>query len=151
MPDFNFSDIEIDLAILKVKQSTNFIGRWDIISIDPKIIVDVTHNIEGYRFMLNQLEKEKYEKLHLVLGFVKKKDVRSIIKLLPRNANYYLCSPSIERAMPLDELCNLARESKINFKSYTSVNNALIAAKESYKSDDLIIVSGSTFVVAEII
>jgi len=151
LPDFNFSDIEINSAILKVKQLTNFIGRWDTISIDPKIVADVTHNIEGYRFMIDQLEKEKYEKLHLVLGFVKEKDVRSIIKLLPHNANYYLCSPSIERAMPLDELCDLAKESKINFKSYTSVINALNAAKENYKSDDLIIVSGSTFVVAEII
>ncbi|MDG2372616.1 MAG: Mur ligase family protein [Flavobacteriaceae bacterium] len=148
---FNFSDIEINSAILKVKQLTNFIGRWDIISIDPKIIIDVTHNIEGYRFMLDQLENEKYEKLHLILGFVKEKDVRAIIKLLPRNASYYLCSPSIERAMPLDDLCSLAKESKINFKSYTSVNNALIAAKKNYKADDLIIVSGSTFVVAEII
>ena len=108
LPDFNVSDTEIDSAILKVKEPTNFIGRWDVIGVNPKIVADVTHNIEGFKFMIDQLEKEDYQKLHFVLGFVKEKDVKSIMKLLPSNASYYLCSPSIERALPLEELSCLA-------------------------------------------
>jgi len=151
LPDFNVSDTEIDSAILKVKEPTNFIGRWDVIGVNPKIVADVTHNIEGFKFMIDQLEKEDYQKLHFVLGFVKQKDVKSIMKLLPSNASYYLCSPSIERALPLEELSCLAEAYTASHSSHTSVFNALNAAKENSKPDDLIIVSGSTFVVAEII
>lgn len=151
LPDFNVSDTEIDSAILKVKEPTNFIGRWDVIGVNPKIVADVTHNIEGFKFMIDQLEKEDYQKLHFVLGFVKEKDVKSIMKLLPSNASYYLCSPSIERAFPLEELSCLVETYTASHSSHTSVSNALNAAKENSKPDDLIIVSGSTFVVAEII
>ena len=151
LPDFNVSDTEIDSAILKVKEPTNFIGRWDVIGVNPKIVADVTHNIEGFKFMIDQLEKEDYQKLHFILGFVKEKDVKSIMKLLPSNASYYLCSPSIERALPLEELSCLAEAYTASHSSHTSVFNALNAAKENSKPDDLIIVSGSTFVVAEII
>jgi dihydrofolate synthase/folylpolyglutamate synthase len=151
LPDFNVSDTEIDSAILKVKEPTNFIGRWDVIGVNPKIVADVTHNIEGFKFMIDQLENEDYQKLHFVLGFVKEKDVKSIMKLLPSNASYYLCSPSIERALPLEELSCLAEAYTASHSSHTSVFNALNAAKENSKPDDLIIVSGSTFVVAEII
>ena len=151
LPDFNVSDTEIDSAILKVKEPTNFIGRWDVIGVNPKIVADVTHNIEGFKFMIDQLENEDYQKLHFVLGFVKQKDVKSIMKLLPSNASYYLCSPSIERALPLEELSCLAEAYTASHSSHTSVFNALNAAKENSKPDDLIIVSGSTFVVAEII
>lgn len=151
LPDFNVSDTEIDSAILKVKEPTNFIGRWDVIGVNPKIVADVTHNIEGFKFMIDQLEKEDYQKLHFILGFVKEKDVKSIMKLLPSNASYYLCSPSIERAFPLEELSCLVETYTTSHSSHTSVSNALNAAKENSKPDDLIIVSGSTFVVAEII
>ncbi len=80
---------------------------------------------------------------------VKEKDVKSIIKLLPNNAHYYLCSPSIERALPLKELIDLAEVFLVNYSSHISVSDALDTAKENSKPDDLIIVSGSTFVVEE--
>ena len=150
LPNFNISDIEIHSGILEVKKRTNFIGRWDLIGINPKIVADVTHNIEGFNFMLDQLEKEDYQNLHFVLGFVKEKDVKSILKILPKNAKYYLCSPSIERGLPLKKLIGLAELTGFNFTSHTSVSNALNTAKENSKFNDLIIVCGSTFVVAEI-
>ena len=151
LSNFVVSDNEIHSAILEVKKLTNFIGRWDLIGKNPKIIADVTHNIEGFSFMIKQLKKEDYQKLHFVLGFVKEKDVKSIMKLLPLNATYYLCSPSIERALPLEDLIYLAEAYMFNYSSYTSVHDALNAAKEKSNSNDLIVVSGSTFVVAEII
>ncbi len=150
LPDFKISNIEIESAILEVKKSTRFIGRWDMIAVSPKIFADVTHNTDGFKFMIKQLKEESYNKLHLVLGFVKEKDVKTILKLLPFDANYYLCSPSIDRAMSLSKLSNVAKGLGISYTSHTSVKNALFAAKQSSNPEDLIVVSGSTFVVAEI-
>ena len=100
--------------------------------------------------MLEQLENEDFDNLHLVLGFVKEKDVKAIFEILPKKAFYYLCSPIIERGLDLNELSDIAKSSNINFKMYPSVKKALASAKFNSRHNDLIIISGSTFVVAEI-
>ena len=99
--------------------------------------------------MIDQLTIEKYEDLHLVLGFVKGKDVDSILKILPISANYYLCSPSIDLALSIEELSTIAKKIKINYDSYSSVISAYNSAKKKSKVNDIIIVSGSNFIVAD--
>ena len=99
--------------------------------------------------MIDQLSFEKYEDLHLVLGFVKGKDVDSILKVLPLSANYYLCSPNIDRALSIEKLSKIAKKIKINYNSYSSVISAYNSAKKNSKVNDIIIISGSNFVVAD--
>ena len=151
LKNFKISDYEIKLAIKNIKKTTNFFGRWDIIEKNPKIIIDVTHNLKGFLSMIDQLTIEKYEDLHLVLGFVKGKDVDSILKILPISANYYLCSPSIDRALSIEELSTIAKKIKINYDSYSSVISAYNSAKKKSKVNDIIIVSGSNFIVADLL
>ena len=151
LKNFKISDKEIQVAIANVKKLTNFFGRWDIISKKPKIIVDVTHNLEGFNSMLKQLNNEKYDKLHLVLGFVQGKDVKSVFKILPSECTYYLCSPKISRSMPINNLTLIAKKMKIKYKSFSSVINAFNSAKIEAKLNDLVIVSGSNFVVSEVL
>ena len=100
--------------------------------------------------MLDQFENESFDNLHLVLGFLKEKDVKSIINILPKTASYYLCSPQVERGMSLEDLNHIAKSSEINFEMYSSVTKALESAKHNSNKNDLIVISGSTFVVAEI-
>ena len=150
LPNYDFSDDEINSAISKIKKLSYFIGRWDIVSLNPKTIIDVTHNIEGFKLMLDQFENESFDNLHLILGFLKEKDVKSIINILPKTASYYLCSPQVERGMSLEDLNHIAKSSKINFEMYSSVTKALESAKHNSNKNDLIVISGSTFVVAEI-
>jgi len=150
LSNYDISDDEINSAIKKIKKQTYLIGRWDYIDDNPKTIIDVTHNIEGFNLMLEQLENENFDNLHLVLGFVKEKDVKAIFEILPKKAFYYLCSPTIERGIDLNELSNIAKSSNLNFKIYPSVKKALESAKFNSRHNDLIVISGSTFVVAEI-
>ena len=149
LKNFKISDYEIELAIKNIKKTTKFFGRWDIIEKNPKIIIDVTHNVKGFLSMIDQLTFEKYEDLHLVLGFVKGKDVESILKVLPLSANYYLCSPNIDRAFSIVKLSKIAKKIKINHNSYSSVISAYNSAKKNSKANDIIIISGSNFVVAD--
>ena len=151
LKNFKISDYEIKLAIKNIKKTTNFFGRWDIIEKNPKIIIDVTHNLKGFLSMIDQLTIEKYEDLHLVLGFVKGKDVDSILKILPISANYYLCSPNIDRALSIEKLSKIAKKIKINYDSYSSVISAYNSAKKKSKVNDIIIVSGSNFIVADLL
>lgn len=65
----------------------------------PTIVCDTAHNAHGIRYIGNQLESEKYDRLHIVFGVVKDKDLQAILPLLPKNADYYFTKPSIERAL----------------------------------------------------
>jgi len=141
-------DVEIGLAQAQV--STNFRGRWETLQIEPKVICDIGHNYDGLSRVVEQLEKEKFEKLHIVFGMVEDKEIDSIVNLLPKNAKYYLCSPKIKRALPTDQLSDSFKEFH-EVEAYNSCIQAYNNAVSSASNEDLIFIGGSTFVVSEII
>lgn len=138
-------------ALQNVKSLTGFRGRWDILSQEPKIIADTGHNIDGIKFIINQLKSETYHQLHMVIGMVKDKDRTAILNLLPKEAKYYFCCPNIPRGLESQLLEQEAKELGLNGHSYPSVEAALNSAKNKAQNNDLIFIGGSTFVVAEII
>lgn len=148
---YQISDNALKSGLLKVTQNTGLQGRWQILGEKPKIICDTAHNKEGLSFVLKQLQLETYDKLHIVFGVVKDKDVDSIISLFPMNAGYYFCKPNVPRGLDVDKLQSVFNEYGLKGKTYNSVIEALKAAVSSAKNEDLIYVGGSTFVVAEII
>ena len=136
----------------KVVKNTGLRGRWELIDQHPKIVADITHNAEGFKMVAQQLKEKKFEgELHLVLGFVKGKKMEAIFSLLPKNAHYYFCAPSIPRALAVEEVIVIAENHGLNAKAFPSPANALEMAKQVAKSRDFIYVGGSTFVVAEIL
>tara|TARA_Y100000768_G_scaffold287821_1_gene222061 strand:+ start:9473 stop:10702 length:1230 start_codon:yes stop_codon:yes gene_type:complete len=151
LKNFIISQIEIETALLNIKKTTKFFGRWDVVSKKPKIIIDVSHNLKGFQTIIDQLVNENYEDLHLVLGFLKGKDVESILSLMPFSAKYYFCSPNNDRAMSESELCIIANKLKINYNYFSSVINAFESAKKQSRLNDLIIISGSNFVAADVL
>ncbi len=138
-------------ALQNVKQLTGFSGRWEILSTKPLIIADTGHNEHGLKLVIEQVLKQKYENLHIVFGMLKDKDRTKILKLLPQNATYYFCSPNLPRGLNPDDLLLECLELGLKGNVFTTVKNALQAAKNNAKKDDLIFIGGSTFVVAEII
>lgn len=138
-------------ALQNVKSLTGFRGRWDVLSQEPKIIADTGHNIDGIKFIINQLKSETYHQLHMVIGMVKDKDRTAILNLLPKEAKYYFCCPNIPRGLESQLLEQEANELGLNGHSYSSVEAALNSAKNKAQNNDLIFIGGSTFVVAEII
>ena len=134
-----------------VYKNTGLRCRWEIISENPKIIFDISHNKYGFEYVVKQLSKEKFNNLHMVLGFVKGKQIEDIFKILPVNAYYYLCTPSVERAFDLDDLKLIAENYNLKYVVNSSVKNAFEKAKANLLENDIIYVGGSTFVCAEII
>ena len=64
---------------------------------NQKTIFDVGHNIDAINKSINEINELTYENLHMVIGFVKDKNLNKILNLLPKNANYYFCKPNISR------------------------------------------------------
>ena len=141
----------VQQGLLKVTENTELRGRWEILGTAPKTICDTAHNREGLSLVFKQLQSEKFQRLHLVLGMVNDKDVLSLLELFPKQAQYYFCKPNVPRGLEASQLAHIFTEHGFEGSVHSSVNEALNAAKQSASQDDLIYVGGSTFVVAEII
>ena len=138
-------------GLLHVVHNTNLKGRWQTLGSCPTIVCDTGHNVGGLTYVMEQLKKQTYTHLHIVVGFVKEKDVNSVLELFPKEATYYFCSPAIARGLNVDTLKEIATAKGLQGERYSSVAEALNAAKAQALPTDFIFVGGSTFVVAEVL
>ena len=148
---FQVSEENIKKGLLNVVKNTNLKGRWQILQKEPKVICDTAHNKEGLEIVLNQLKREVFKKLHIVLGVVSDKKLEDVLPLFPKDASYYFCKPDIPRGMSEVFLQQKAEEFNLMGEKYSTVELAFKSALASANQDDVIYVGGSTFVVAEII
>jgi dihydrofolate synthase/folylpolyglutamate synthase len=79
------------------------------------------------------------------------KNITHILSMLPKKATYYFCKPNIPRGKEVNDLQNEASINKLKGNVYLSVKKALKAALTQAGKNDLVVVSGSIFVVAEVI
>lgn len=136
-------------ALSQVKKMTGLYGRWQIVQHQPTIVLDVAHNREGVAQVVQQLELADYNHLHIVMGFVKDKDVAAVLSQLPGHAAYYFTKAQIPRAMPEEELAALAAKAGLHGTTYPNVNVACKAAMARAAANDFVLVCGSVFVVGE--
>ena len=147
----NISQQNIKDGFANVCNNTGLMGRWTLINDKPRTICDTGHNAGGVQYIVHQLAKEKYHKLHIVLGFVNDKDVTHILEMFPRYATYYFTNASIPRAMSAKDLFTLASAHDLEGNYYPSVSEAYQAALNAASEKDMIFVGGSTFVVADLL
>jgi len=149
--NFSISHENLENGLLNVVKNTKLLGRWQVLNNTPKVVCDTGHNKEGLTYVMQQLQKETFDTLHIVFGVVNDKDLSSIVDLLPKSATYYFCKPDIPRGLGALELQDVLKPHKIKGQAYASVNEAYNSALENASLNDIIFIGGSTFVVAEII
>jgi len=148
---FIINDKNIYKGFKNVINNTTLKGRWQILSNNPLVICDIGHNVGGIKQNVTQLNKLKYETLHIVFGMVADKDFKKILKLLPKNAIYYFTKANIPRAKNEIELQKIASEYGLTGKTFSTVKKAYNSALKSAKQSDIVFVGGSAFVVAEVL
>lgn len=147
---WNLNDANLHKALRQVKRLTGLHGRWETIGENPTVVTDVAHNEDGIRQLARQIEITDHEELHIVIGFVKDKDISRILTLLPEQARYYFTRAQIPRALPENELLEKAEEAGLRGEAFDEVNKALGAALSRAGKKDLVVVCGSVFVVGEV-
>jgi len=146
-----FNDYTVAKAFQNVRGLTHFRGRWEILNQKPLTIADTGHNAHGLNLVIQQLKREKYNKLHIVFGMVKDKDLKPVIELLPKDATYYFCQANLPRALESETLKQECKLLGLYGEAYSSVIAAYQAAQKNSSQHDLIFIGGSTFVVAEVL
>jgi len=168
-PRIRDPESSIRYGLSHLRTLTRFQGRWQIIGEQPTILCDSAHNEAGIRtaferisdlrsfnkpaagVLATDLSKERSPDLHIVAGFVTDKDVDKMLDYFPPEARYYFAKANIPRGMDTKALRERAAAAGLHGKAYSSVKNALKAAKRAADPDDLILVIGSIFVVAEVL
>lgn len=145
----NYKDIS--MAFGQVASLTRMIGRWQWVGRRPDILLDSAHNEDGIRQLCQWIASQSYHTVHWVIGFVKDKDLSKVLVQLPAEAKYYFTQAKIPRALEVNDLQKLAASYNLRGKCYKSVRNAYNSACIAATKNDLVVVSGSIFVLSEII
>jgi dihydrofolate synthase / folylpolyglutamate synthase len=148
---WNIPDSAIYEGLANVTRQTGLQGRWQIIGRHPLVVCDTGHNEDGIRQVAEQIQQTSYRKLYIIFGVVSDKDPDKTLALLPRNACYYFTKAQIPRAMDENMLRDKALFYGLNGTAFPSVAEAFRVAKYNAGGNDLILITGSNFVVAEIL
>ena len=146
---FEIANIDIYNGLKKVITNTGFYGRWQLINKNPRIICDTAHNLEGFKLVISHVKKMKYKNLHMIIGFVKYKNIDDFLEIFPEKAFYYFTKPNVPRGLDEDIIQEKSKAYNLKGKTYQSVEKAYRAAISSADKDDMIFIGGSTYVVAD--
>ncbi|WP_094163383.1 bifunctional folylpolyglutamate synthase/dihydrofolate synthase [Flavobacterium psychrophilum] len=150
-PHFSVSEENLKDGLLNVVKNTGLLGRWQQIHSNPKVICDTAHNSHGLKIVLNQIQKEEFDNLFFVLGFVNDKDLDDVLPLFPKKAKYFFSKPNIFRGLDAKILQEKATNFGLTGNIYSSITETYKEALKLSSQNDFIYIGGSTFVVAEIL
>jgi dihydrofolate synthase/folylpolyglutamate synthase len=126
-------------------------GRLEVVSRHPLVVLDGAHNPDAARALASALpEAFVWDRLHLVIGVLETKDVAGILEpLAPRATAAYACANSNPKSLGPEQMTAACRRAGVGASSYRSVAEALDAAEEGAGQEDLILVTGSLYTVAD--
>jgi len=147
---FSINHDTIIAGLKNVITNTHLKGRWQKLGERPLMICDTGHNIDGMQQLVRQIQDQSFDKLYMVIGMVKDKDITKVLELLPKDATYYFCQADLPRALDAELLAEQASKAGLTGVVVRDVNEAIRTARSRASESDFIFIGGSTFVVAEI-
>ncbi len=129
---------------------TGLQGRFQRLQQHPLVVADVSHNPDGLRLLMQHVSRQEFTELRIIFASVQDKDLMPVFNELPQDAIYYWTQSHVPRRLAVSELAKQAMEAGLHGKMFENVNDAKKAALAEAAPDDLILITGSTFVVAEL-
>lgn len=131
----------------------NFFGRFNRISTTPEVIIDVAHNLDSVKNLVQSLIKLGNKKTYFVFSILKDKDLSLIIQLFekfPYQSEWLVSELNNPRAQKLSFIEQNLEKNNFNFESSDSIKKAYELALNKAANNDRIVVFGSFYVISEI-
>lgn len=145
------------IEILKVKLSDNMIklaidhtkipGRYQILQIDPMIVADGAHNIQAMKNLLNEVRNIKHNNIYFLIAMMKDKDIKQVLSLF-KDEQVYLTTLNMPRAANKNDFMHVIRQ---KYPYYDNYIDAFKAIKHRINKNDILVISGSFYLVSQII
>lgn len=129
----------------------NWPGRLEMVYSSPKVILDGAHNPAGALVLKASLEKEfQYRHLILLIGMMKDKDIKSILRLLAPLADHIiLTQPHTDRAAPPTLLKEVLGQNGKKAEVVEDLKEAIDRGLSMTAEEDLLCITGSLYTVGE--
>ena len=126
-------------------------GRFEIVGREPTIVLDAAHNVDGARACRATLHEEftLSGTIIVVVGMLGGRDVAEMLEAIGATEAGFLiaCTPDSPRAIPAPEVASVATSLGIVAESVPTVEDAVSRALALASPDDLVLVTGSLYVV----
>jgi dihydrofolate synthase/folylpolyglutamate synthase len=141
-----------DDAVSEGMRDVKWEGRLEMLSHNPRIVVDGAHNPAGISALCRSLTADfSYERLICIFGVLSDKDWKGMLRRLTGVAHHIiLTSLRMSRAVTVDELDRVAEKLGVSCESIPEASMALERACSLAGKNDLICVTGSIYLVGEI-
>ena len=140
----------IGKGLSDIVRSTGYMGRMHVMQREPLIVLDAGHNADGIQALLNSLPNYS-GRLHVLFGASTDKDIQSVLSLFPSNTCFTWTQAKVVRAMDAKLLKATASKLGYTGKAYTSAEEGYNTVKTMLSSEDIMLVCGSVFLVAEVL
>ena len=126
-------------------------GRLEIVSRHPLVVLDGAHNPSASVALAETLpDAFVWKRLHLVIGVLETKDVAGIVApLATRTGQAYACANSNPKSLDPERMAAACDATGMKVEPFPTVAHALDAAEMEAEEDDLILVTGSLYTVAD--
>lgn len=146
---FTIEQIQFEKALKNLYTNTGFFGRLTEISQNPKIILDVSHNSDGIKATLESIQYSRTGNLFILYGASADKNAYEIISQFPCDSVIHLCQFKNERTLSFQQLEQIQNKDKRIRVIFKNVNEAIAEIKLKMGEKDMLLVTGSFFLIAD--
>ena len=138
-------------SIVKSLATVRWNGRLEIMSNSPYVVIDGAHNIQGITQLDKNIKKYfEYKDMYLILGILADKDVEDMVNVItPKAKKVFTVTPNSMRAETAEELLEEVKKYNESCEAYNDYKNAFEDALKLCKKDDLLLISGSLYMIGE--
>ncbi len=146
---FSITDTTIQLGLNHLSENTGFYGRMQLISKEPNLILDVSHNVDGIQKTLESIQLINQGQLHIIYGTSSDKNYEEIVDLFPSDAHLYFSTFTNLRSITFEQIEELMDKKELDAKLFLNVKEAINAAQLTANKEDTILVFGSFFLISD--
>lgn len=126
-------------------------GRLEVMKNNPLVVIDGAHNIQGIKTLNENVHKYfTYKNIYLLLGILADKQVEDMVKVItPEAKKVYALTPHSNRAELSKDLKKVIDKYNSNCIALDSYEEGLDLALSEANEEDLILISGSLYMIGD--